>query len=66
MGQSLLISEMTSKASRNFILLRKLKTSGLTHDELVAVYKGYIRPVLEYAAPLWHSGLNQTQTDNLE
>ena len=30
------------------------------------MYKGYIIPVLENAAPVWHSGHTRTQTDNLE
>ena len=35
-------------------------------QELVTIYKGYMRPVLEYAAPLWHPGLTQKQVDQVE
>ena len=47
-------------------MLRKLTKNGLTNDELVTVYKGYIRPIVEYAAPLWHSGISLTLSDQLE
>ena len=32
-------------------MFRKLKAAGLNSQELLIVYKGYIRPLLEYAAP---------------
>ena len=47
-------------------MLRKLKAAGLNSQELLIVYKGYIRPLLEYAAPLWHPGLTKQQVDQVE
>ena len=47
-------------------MLRKLKEAGFSSRELVTIYKGYMRPVLEYAAPLWHPGLTQKQMDQVE
>ena len=47
-------------------MFRKLKTAGLTTKELILVYKGYIRPIIEYAAPAWHSSLTLGQTNQLE
>ena len=46
-------------------MLRKLKAAGLNSQELLIVYKGYIRPLLEYAAPLWHPGLTKQQVDQV-
>ena len=60
------IANTVTKASRKLFMLRKLKKNGLTNDELVTVYKSYIRPIVEYAAPLWHSGISLTLSDQLE
>ncbi|KAI8519288.1 hypothetical protein Bbelb_025450 [Branchiostoma belcheri] len=34
--------------------------------DLKTVYTSYVRPALEYAAPVWHSSLNNVQTAKLE
>ena len=48
-------------------MLRKLKAAGLNSQELLIVYKGYIRPLLEYDAPTpWHPGLTKQQVDQVE
>ena len=54
------------KANQKMFTLRKLKAAGLNSQELLIVYKGYIRPLLEYAAPLWHPGLTKQQVDQVE
>ena len=41
------ISEMISKTNRGLYMLRKLKRFGFKKDELITVYKGHIRPLLE-------------------
>ncbi|XP_071492116.1 uncharacterized protein [Diadema antillarum] len=35
-------------------------------DDRVSVYVGFIRPLLEYACPVWHSGLTAAQAGLLE
>ncbi|XP_072039042.1 uncharacterized protein [Amphiura filiformis] len=60
------VDNMHSKANGKMFMLRKLKEAGLNAGEILSVYKGYMRPVLEYAAPLWHAGLAQSQEDRLE
>ena len=57
---------MYSKVNRKLFMLRKLKGAGLDKEDLLTVYKGYVRPCLEYAAPLWNAGLNQQQVNRLE
>ena len=37
-----------------------------THYELYDVYQKEVRSVLEYAVPVWHSGLTQKQTSEIE
>jgi hypothetical protein len=60
------VKAMYLKANRKLFMLRKLKQAGLDKDDLLTVYKGYIRPCLEYAAPLWHAGLTLGQVNHLE
>ena len=54
------------KVSQKFYILSKLKKFGLEVDELVVVWKTILRPLTEYAAPLWHSGLTEKDSQNLE
>ena len=48
------VDNILKKANQKRVMLRKLKAAGLNSQELL---KGNIRPLLEYAAPLWHPGL---------
>lgn len=47
-------------------MLKILKKFGLSLADLITVYVGYIRPLTEYAAPVWHAGLTDTQSASLE
>ena len=47
-------------------MLRLLKGHGLPSCDLLTIYLGYIRPILEYAAPVWNSGLTRNQCERLE
>ena len=60
------ISEMISKSNRRLYMLRMLKRFGFKKDELITVYKGYIRPLLEYADVVWNSSLTLQQTKTIE
>ena len=46
-------------------MLRSLKHFGFNCDELCVVYKGHVRPLLEYADVVWNSALTD-QTNTLE
>ena len=53
------------KVNRRFYILCKLKKQfRFTRDELVIAWKTILRPLTEYAAPLWHSGLSETDKKN--
>ena len=54
---SLHVETITNKASQRLYLLSRLKACGIKADHLLKVYKEFVRPVLEYAAPLWHPAL---------
>lgn len=60
------ISEMISKTNRRLYMLRILKWFGFTKCELITVYKGYIRPLLEYADVVWNSSLTIKQAKTIE
>ena len=38
----------------------------LSQSDLVTVYLSVVRPVLEYACPVWHTNLQQYLSDNIE
>ena len=47
-------------------MLRNLKNSGFTAEELVTVYKTMVRPVADYGAVVYHSSLTDQQDELLE
>ncbi|KAI8481119.1 hypothetical protein Bbelb_411330 [Branchiostoma belcheri] len=60
------VTNMLTSANKKLYLLRRLKRFGVSVPDLKAVYTSYVRPALEYAAPAWHSSLNNVQTAKLE
>ena len=58
---------ITSKATRGlFFFLKQLRRACIPQDQLLHFYTGIIRPVLEYASPVWNHLLTKTQIDQLE
>ena len=60
------IDSMCKAFSRRLFYLRQLKRCGIPIPDLFTVYVQYIRPTLEYATPVWHSGLSKKQQECLE
>ncbi|KAI8512044.1 hypothetical protein Bbelb_111440 [Branchiostoma belcheri] len=60
------VDSICCKSSQRLFLLRKLKHFHISSEDLVTVYMSYIRPVLEYAAPVWHSGLTTELSNKIE
>jgi hypothetical protein len=54
------------KAGRYLHLLTLLKRSSVPCADLLQYYKSIIRPVIEYAAPVWQSSLTLEQRRRLE
>ena len=48
------VDSMVSKGSRRLYMLCRLKRFGVPVNDLVSVYIGYVRPVFDYACPVWH------------
>ena len=57
---------ITSKATQRLYFLKQLRCVGVPQDQLLHFYTVVIRPVLEYAAPVWNHLLTKTQLDQLE
>ena len=55
-----------SKVSKRLFALRILKRSGAVQKDLRNVYCSFIRPVLEYACPVWHFSLAAFLSDQME
>jgi len=60
------VNDMLTRANRRLFMLRTLKKFGFTQDELTIVYKSYLRPVLEYAAVVWHPSITSKQSNDIE
>ena len=52
------VNAMISKGNKRIFMLRTLKQFNLPRRDLMLVYTGYIRPVVEYGVPVWHPGLS--------
>lgn len=60
------VEVIVSKATQRLYFLKQLKRAGVPHHQLLHFYTVAIRPVLEYAAPVWHHLLTKSQTDQIE
>ena len=47
-------------------MFNRLKRFGLPEEDLVSVFVSYVRPVVEYATPVWHGCLTEEQSKKLE
>ena len=60
------VAQVIKKCNRKLYMLRSLKRFNMPPPDLVTVYTGYIRPVLEYACPVFNSSLTKKQESQLE
>ena len=60
------INTIISKASKRLYFLKQLKRAGVPPHQLLHFYTAVIRPVLEYASPVWHHSITRAQSYQLE
>jgi len=48
------VSTIVSRANKRLYFLKQLKRAGIPPQQLLHFYTAVIRPVLEYASPVWH------------
>ena len=59
-------AEIIKKVNKRFYQLCKLRQFGFKREERLKTWNALIRPITEYAAPLWHSGLLECDNRLLE
>ena len=60
------VENIVGKASKRLYMLYQLKRAGINQSDLVSVFLSIIRPVLEYACPVWHTNLPTYLSDSIE
>ena len=60
------IEGIITKASKRLYVLYQLKRAGVSQKDLLRVYLSVIRPVVEYACPVWHTNLPGYLSDSIE
>ena len=60
------VDSIVKKAAKRVYMLYQLKRAGIRQTDLVNVYISVVRPVLEYACPVWHTNLPKHLSDNIE
>ena len=60
------IAEVVKKARKRLFCFSQLKRAGLGPNELIQFYRTCIRPITEYACPLFHDGLPVYLSHELE
>jgi len=60
------VDAIVSNAASRVHFLKQLKRAGIPVRDLLHFYIAVVRPVLEYACPVWHSGLTAGQCNAIE
>ena len=60
------VDAILTKATQRLYFLKQLRRAGVPPAQLLHFYMAVIRPVLEYAAPVWHHLLTKAHTDQIE
>ena len=60
------VDEIISKARKRVYMIYQLKRAGINQNDLIRIYVSVIRPVVEYACPVWHTNLPKYLSDNIE
>ena len=60
------VDHMHSMTSQRLYYLRQLRRCGLSQSDLLAYYRTMIRPILEYACPVWHARHTKGESDIIE
>ena len=63
---SLHTTDITKRATKKLWVLVRFKSLGGTQEQLLTTYTTRIRSTLEFAAPVFHSGLTQEQSRQIE
>ena len=59
------VDSIVKKTAKRVYMLYQLKRAGISQTDLVTVYVSVVRPVLEYACPVWHTNLPKYLSDSI-
>jgi hypothetical protein len=59
------VDEIISKARKRVYMIYQLKRAGINQNNLIRIYVSVIRPVVEYACPVWQTYLPKYLSDNI-
>ena len=60
------VNSIAKRLRRKTWALSKLRKKGMVERDLIQAYTSAIRPVAEYASPVWHPQLTAGQSESLE
>ena len=60
------VDEIVAKARKIVYMVYQLKRSGINQINSVRIYVSVIRPVVEYAFPVWHTNMPKYLSDSIE
>ena len=60
------VDYIVARANKRLFVICQLVRCGFAHQDILSVYCAVIRPVLEYASPVWHCGLTVGLSDEIE
>ena len=60
------VDDIAKRATAKLWVLIRFKSLGTTQDQLLKVFQTRVRSTLEFAAPVFHGGLTQVQSRQLE
>ena len=58
------VENIVEKTGKRLYMLYQLKRAGISQSDLVTVCVSFVRPVLEYACPVWCTNLQNYLFDN--
>ena len=61
-----LVDAIIKKSQSRLYCLNMLKRAKVDPKDILQIFCARIRPILEYAAPVWHGGLTKELTDSIE
>lgn len=60
------VEKMLEKLRNRLWTLRHMRASGLSQNDLLGIYCGFLRPIIDFAVPTYHSQLTLEQTAEIE
>ena len=60
------VNYICAKASSRLYFLKQLRKYSTSIGDMLHFYTAVIRPVLEYACPVWHSSITKEQSSRIE